>query len=236
MTGIETYLADNKDFLKPWLEDGRQGRVDLKVLPYLKDIENGVFVEAGALDGLFMSNTKILEDLGWTGLLVEPSKKAAQQCRKNRNVIVGHCALVSFDFKDENVMGDFLFDGESGVGAWSSIGRRYYGYRVGDAFHPMQTYVRARTLQSVLEKCKLNRVDFFSLDVEGYEMEVLKGVDLNKVDIKFILVEVNLSDYTLEAMDTYLAQFGYKNLGCLSGFTAEMKDWDGKHNDYLYSR
>ena len=32
-------------------------------------------------------------------------------------------------------------------------------------------------------------IDFFSLDVEGSELEVLKGIDFNKYNFKFILIE-----------------------------------------------
>ena len=71
---IKTYLEENNETLKRWLVDNEQGRIDLKILPHIQDIENGVFVEAGGLDGLFMSNTKLLEDLGWKGVLIEPSK------------------------------------------------------------------------------------------------------------------------------------------------------------------
>lgn len=231
---IKQYLEENKEKLKPWLVDKEQGRVDLKILPYLPD--TGFFVEAGALDGLFMSNTKLLEDLGWTGLLIEPSRRAVEVCKKNRKCLIEECALVSSEYKRDAVLGDFLFDGEGGAGAWSSIGRNSYGYRIGKVFHPMGSYVKARTLDSVFEKHDIKKVDFLSLDVEGYEMEVLKGVDLTKIDITYILIEVNLRDYTLEAMDAYLAGFGYKNLGCLSGFSEDLKGWDGSHNDYLYAK
>jgi len=45
-----------------------------------------------------------------------------------------------------------------------------------------------------------------------------------------------LREYSLETMDNYLAQFGYKNIACLSGFEENIKEgWDGSHQDYLYS-
>lgn len=225
---IKEYLEQHKEELRPWLE-GEQGRIEIKILPYLQDINDGFFIEAGALDGLFMSNTKILEDLGWNGLLIEPSYKAYKKCLENRKVDVVHGALVSKDYKEDVVYGDFFFDGEDGLGAWSGIHKNLYGLK-SVAGSP------AYTLDHILEKKGVSKVDFFSLDVEGYEMEVLKGIDFSKTDITYMLIEVNLKDYTFEALNQYLEQFGYKNLGCLSGFQEGVNGHDGSHNDYLFKK
>lgn len=236
MTRIKEYLEVNKEEFKPWLEDREQGRVDIKILPYLQDIENGFFVEAGALDGLFMSNTKTLEELGWSGLLIEPSFKAVERCKKNRTSRVVECALVSNKYEGDVVMGDFVMDGEFGIGAWSSINRRAYGQQSNGAFQSFTTPVRARTLESVFDENGVKKVDFLSLDVEGYELEVLKGIDFEKVDIRFILVEVNLRDYSLEDMNIFLKEKGYNNIMNLSNFDSNTKGWDGSHQDYLYEK
>ena len=224
---IQDYLEAHKEEFKPWLVDGGQGRIDIKILPYLQHIDKGVFVEAGALDGLFMSNTKILEDLGWSGILIEPSKKAVEKCRKNRKSPVESCALVSKEYPNPSVIGDFFFDGEDGLGAWSGVHSSMYGIKAA-------VEVQARTLESILDEHKITHVDFLSLDVEGHELEVLKGVDLNKIDITCILIEVNLRQYSLEDMNAYLKQFGYNKVVNLSNFYQGMKGWDGSHQDFLY--
>ena len=226
VTKISEYLEKND--LSRWLIDNEQGRIDLKILPYLKDIENGVFVEAGALDGLFMSNTKLLEDLGWSGLLIEPSYEACKKCLENRKCTTVWGALVSNNYKEEKIYGDFYYDGEEGKGAWSSVNRNRSSSKE-------FTYVPAMTLSNVLRAFDINKVDLLSLDVEGYELNVLKGLDFNEFDVKYILVEVNTMDYDLEDMDELLG--GYKNLGCLSNFSKETNEgWDGTHSDYLYEK
>lgn len=51
------------------------------------------------------------------------------------------------------------------------------------------------TLTSILyEFPNLSKIDFLSLDVEGYELNVLKGLDLDKYMPTYILVEANFFD------------------------------------------
>ena len=48
---------------------------------------------------------------------------------------------------------------------------------------------RVRALSNVLDELAIRQVDFFSLDVEGFELEVLKGLDFTRHAPKFLLVE-----------------------------------------------
>jgi FkbM family methyltransferase len=122
------------------------------------DFDNGVFVECGANDGLFMNNTWVLESQrGWTGLLVEPSPSAFEACVKNRpNSIVLNYALVSNDYPLPSITGDF--DGHP----MSSVdGKRRFNSS------PSNVTVMATTLSKLLEVCEISQIDLFSLDVEG---------------------------------------------------------------------
>jgi FkbM family methyltransferase len=50
--------------------------------------------------------------------------------------------------------------------------------------------VPARTLSSLLDEVGAAEVDLLSLDVEGYEPQVLAGLDLDRHAPRFVLVEV----------------------------------------------
>ena len=64
----------------------------------------------------------------------------------------------------------------------------------------------AETLTSILEKSNAPKeIDFLSLDVEGAELEVLKGVDFDRFSFKYMLIEVR----DIKRMESFLHQYGY---------------------------
>lgn len=48
----------------------------------------GLYCEVGGGDGVLYTNSKALEDLGWTGVIVEPARSNLEKIRKNRTAIV----------------------------------------------------------------------------------------------------------------------------------------------------
>ena len=208
-----------EEFLNNQTSYGLMG-LDLKLKEYL-NTPNGFFIEAGANNGIDQNNTKIFEDLfGWTGLLVEPSISAYDICKQNRpNSIVINAALSSKD--DSEIVGDF--DGH----LMSSIN----GKRRNNTNNLVT--IKTRTLTSILKEHNIKNVDFISLDVEGFEFDVLNGFDFNIWQPSYILIEINGDDKTI--IDPYLEQFGYKDIRNLSDFGPHNNPlWDGTHNDFLY--
>lgn len=198
------------------------------VIKKFLNYENGVYIEAGANNGIEGSNTLYLERvLNWTGVLIEPSKSAFDICVRNRSAdnSFANVALVG-DSSIEFVEGDF--DGSH----MSSIN----GNRTGLCPREQQVRVEAATLTKVLDKTnKYSVIDFFSLDVEGYELEVLKGIDFNKYSFKHLLIEVNTRNYTLEDIVNYLEPRGYTLFDNITKYnTVDNPHWTGDHNDYLF--
>ena len=65
--------------------------------------------------------------------------------------------------------------------------RQWYGSE--DAIPEGATVTSCLPLQSILRHFNITHIDFFSLDVEGAELEVLKTLDLSAVHINVIVVE-----------------------------------------------
>ena len=192
-----------------------------KLRKYLT-FKNGTYIELGAFNGTFQSNTKWLEEeLEWDGILIEPSLNAYNQCCITRpHNKLFNCACVSNEYKEETIKGDFIGTPMCSVG----------GVRQN---RPPSNKIKARTLQSIINESELNHFDFLSLDTEGYELEVLKGVDFTKQQIKYCLIEIYTKDK--DSIFNFMENKNYTFIENLSNFTKKTHPgWDGTHNDYLF--
>jgi FkbM family methyltransferase len=169
--------------------------LDQKIERYLPQ-RNLTFIELGANDGILQSNTLYFEiNKGWTGVLIEPSPNNFEKLIKNRSErnIYSNSACVGFDFQNETVeliysnLMTAPFVGNSDLVdplAHAKSGEKFWGGKSYLFEAP------ARTLSSILDENKFTReVDLLSLDVEGGEIEVLRGIDHTKYRFQFILVE-----------------------------------------------
>ena len=192
--------------------------------------QNGFFVELGANNGILQSNTAFLEkNRNWSGVLIEPNIKNYEFCKLNRpNSICYNYACVSDDFTDEFVYGDFNLDPNDQTSLMSSVN----GTRL-NLFKKNLTKVPASTLTNILDRQVIPKIDLLSLDVEGYEYSVLKGLNLNKYTPTYLLIEIYNFDF--EKIVNYLKDNKYQLVCNFSNYNKiNNPNWDTKHNDFLF--
>ncbi len=73
-------------------------------------------------------------------------------------------------------------------------------------FTPYKIKVPARTLTSILDEANIPKIDFFSLDVEGFELNALQGLDFDKYRPEFMLVEC-LDEQSFHEIQSYIANY-----------------------------
>jgi FkbM family methyltransferase len=178
-------------------------------------------VELGANDGINQSNTLYFEkNRGWKGVLVEPILHNFLACKLNRSahtkVFCNGC--VSFGYKKKFV--DILYSNLMSipVNLESDITKPEEHALLGKQFLPLHEEnvligAVAKTLNSLLiEADAPNEIDLLSLDVEGAEIEVLKGINFSKFSFKFIIVE----NRNFLKIKKYLERKGYEYIDKLS--------------------
>lgn len=178
--------------------------LDRKLEKYL-DFDGGVFVEAGANDGIRQSNTLYFEACrGWRGILVEAVPALYEQCRRTRpRAQVVWAALAA----PEQVPGTAMirYAGLMSVlrGGMRDSEEEDAHVASGCAVQKIESYETTApyaTLSEVLDRCDIRDVDLLSLDLEGFEAQALMGLDLDRHRPRHILVEARYR----EAVDARL--------------------------------
>lgn len=178
-------------------------KIDRKLKPHL-NFKGGFFIEAGANDGITYSNTLYFEKYyNWSGILVEPIPQLAKQCRVNRpKCIVEQYALVSLDFKDPLIDMRYCNHMSLVKGAMKEEEENIHiakGAEIQNV-EPFALKVPTINLSAIIEKYTARNIDFLSLDVEGYELNALKGIDFDRHKPSLMLIEAR---YRSE-IDAYL--------------------------------
>ena len=209
---------------RQWLHQGSTGLngLDLRLIETIQPQRGGYFVELGANDGVRQSNTwKLQQAFAWTGLLIEPSPIRYRECVLNRSFArtpqVRCAACVPFGFAQPFVeMEDAdLMSVAKGLDVDDGAARIHAD--VGSQFleDPRFRYVYgspARTLTSLLDEVQAPLdFDLLSLDVEGNELAVLKGLDFTRYRPRWILVEVRGAE-----VGQHLQGLGYTQQATLS--------------------
>jgi FkbM family methyltransferase len=188
--------------------------LDQKMEAFL-DFDRGFFVELGANDGVAQSNTLYFEKYrGWRGVLIEPSQMNFFKCRANRAPETkSYCAAcVPFGYTERFVpvtYANLMSVSEMPGSDLPDIS--YHLEKSRQFLQPYETHftygAEARTLNELLIHAGApSRIDFLSLDVEGVEMPVLKGIDHDRFRFRFMLVECR----SVASMSTYLESVGYE--------------------------
>lgn len=155
-----------------------QYKEDYIFLKYLlnnnENVNNKTFIEMGALDGIMFSNTYVFEKyLGWNGLLIEASpsnfKKLEKSGRKSKKIFTAICEKKEIEFID--------------------------GYKAvnGDPSEIMEKILKnmdkekiikipCQKMTNLLTDNKFTNIFFFSLDVEGSELNVINTIDFNIIN------------------------------------------------------
>jgi FkbM family methyltransferase len=171
-----------------------------------RNIKGGFFVEIGCIDGRRFSNTLVLEKRGWKGICIEAHPDYIGLLKRNRpNSIVIHAAVGEADQDEVNFYANSR-------GSLSTLDKRkeiefkdrYEQYFTG--FEVKK--VKKRRLDTILSEFDVKEIHVMSLDIEGYESQALKGLNLDKYRPNLFVIEAD-SNEDEKRVDQILIASGY---------------------------
>lgn len=199
------------------------------IVGFLFKDELGFFCEFGAADGATLSNTYFLEELGWNGILAEPSVRWHELLSQNRKCLISHECVYP-------TSGEQLMFNEVDEGMFSSLvefsGSDMHANRRTNGFEYL---VESISLEDLLRKFSAPKyVDFLSVDTEGSELAILEAFDFSSFTFGAIFVEHNFTE-NREKIHQLLTANGY--LRVFSRFS-RWDDWylDKSKYNFLKSK
>ena len=168
---------------------------------------NGFYVDAGSADGRFMSNTRLLDELGWKGICIDPfpTNMNRRTCEVFRQPVFSESGK-KVSFRVAGMLGGI--DSELGKYKDTTAGAR-------------TVELVTATLDEILAKGHAPQyIDYMSIDVEGAEYDALLGLSLDRYQIGTFTIEHNFETKKREAIRTLLEGKGYVRVRVW-----EVEDW-----------
>ena len=188
------------------VESYSQLNQDINIINFFNKKENLFFIDIGAYDGIYLSNTFLLEKrYKWSGICCEPLITNFEILKKIRNVNCDNNAV----FSKSNLKLNFSDATELDAGFHSGI-TEYISNSYKVVKKCKQEIVNTITLQDLLIKYDAPKIiHYMSLDTEGTELEILKSVNFNQYIFLYINVEHNYTEPKRTEIRKLLEQNNY---------------------------
>lgn len=183
---------------------------ELIIRDFFKDRRGGFFVDVGCYDYQDLSTTFYLEKhLGWSGIGID----ANQSLRADYERYRPRTRFENYVVTDQSGGTHTFYLNVGGEGI-SSVSRRWIVDFVDTFFPNAQPKIRevevpAITLDDLLEKNDVKKIDFLSMDIEGHEAAALAGFDIEKFGPELVCIEAPQEPGPI--LD-YFAKHGYRRI------------------------
>jgi FkbM family methyltransferase len=153
----------------------------------------GLVVEIGAADGINNSNSRMLIENGWKALLVEPNIynfKKLQELYKNNDYVTLKNVGCSFETKHSKFYVDHN-DEYQQLSTFSESQLVKCKNMYNCEFEEIE--IELVKTDDLFKSNNIKKIDFLSIDTEGYDENVIKGINFDNIEIDIICTEINNS-------------------------------------------
>jgi FkbM family methyltransferase len=153
---------------------------------------------------LKINNTRYFEDLGWGGVALESLPHMTKLWAEHRKA-----KLFPFTLSDKE--GEVIFTVVRDRTGWGNMLSFVKETEEIEAdFGTDEIRVQTKIFEKVMQSEGITHIDYLSLDVEGHELNVLKGINFKKIRINILTIENNPEVCILYGDDN-IRKFMFKN-------------------------
>jgi FkbM family methyltransferase len=158
---------------------------------------SGFYIDIGSLHPINGSLTYNLYKKGWNGINFDLLESNIRLFKTFRKRDLSKKIAVS---SKSGYLDSFIFNTGSGLNTvekkwadkWSKIIKKKYAIKK----------IKKNTLNQIIEKYKIaNDIELLNIDVEGHEIDVLKGINFNSFRPKIVAIEIHVNS-TKEIFNT----------------------------------
>ncbi len=191
-------------FFKPLKSYANSFGEDLFVNNYFIDQKKGFYIDVGCNQPKINSLTYNLHKKGWKGINFDISER----CIKLYNFFRPNDLNLNFSIgSKEEVVKSFIFYENCTMNTVDKNFKNYTSKSVNKK--PEIHEIQQKTLDQVLIENNVNRIDYLNIDVEGYEMNVLRGFNIKRFCP--LLVSIEIHDLDCPPVKNQIYKFFKKN-------------------------
>ena len=176
------YLWFNKFFSSfKYRKSYSQGAMDLILKDIFRNKKKGIYIDVGCQHPIQNNNTYQLHRKGWEGINIDLDKFNIDLFNFNRPKDFNINQAISDKIGHDKL---YFYHEKSPINTLDAKISKLQKASVKDIVE-----ISTDTLTNIVEKSPYHEIDLLSVDVEGYELKVLKGLDFNKFNPKIIIIE-----------------------------------------------
>ncbi|UCE87010.1 MAG: FkbM family methyltransferase [Deltaproteobacteria bacterium] len=179
---------------------------ELIIRDFFQDRRRGFFLDVGCAGPVKGSNTYYLEKhLEWSGIGVDALKEYAAEWKELRP----NSRFVSYLVTDHSGASETFFK-SFGRGISSTDPEHAAGRFWGVEWPTQELQVPSITLDDLLDREGVAKIDLLSMDIEGHEPEALAGFDIERFQPELVVIERQIENRKKREVSDYFRQHGYE--------------------------
>lgn len=192
---------------------------DVMLYRALKEVKNGFYIDVGANDPKIMSVTKSFYDMGWHGINIEPMQQYYDE------IVTQRTRDINLQCAASNEMGETVLYEIADTGL-STLDKKVAELEKNRGFNVIEKKIVIETLNHICEEYAVKKeIHFLKIDVEGFETQVIEGMNFKEYRPWIIVVEAT------KPLSDEVVYFSGEKILCDNGY--EEVYFDGLNKFYL---